>query len=113
RHSGEHGEHGRKRRGGFHGARRHGHGKGRSHDEQGSDQAGGGGIRHRMTLTEKVSELTTRGLIAADTDGTLRVTDQGSELRRLGRERLVAVKERSTAGVSESDLETTRRTLEA
>lgn len=111
RHSGgEHGEHGHKRHGGFHGGRA-GH-KRRAHGEHGSDQAGRG-IRHRMTLTEKLDDLTTRGLIAADADGTLRVTEQGTALRQSGRERLAAVKERSTAGISESDLETTRRTLQA
>lgn len=111
RHSGgEHGEHSRKRHGGFHGRRR-GHGKRRSHDEQGSNQAGSD-IRRRMTLSEKLDDLTTRGLIAADADGTLRVTEQGAALRQSGRASLAALKERSTAGISEGDLETTRRTLQ-
>ncbi|MBX3094592.1 MAG: hypothetical protein KF680_08680 [Cryobacterium sp.] len=65
-----------------------------------------------MTLAEKLDDLTARGLIAADADGTLRVTDQGTALRESGRASLAAVKERSTAGISESDLETTRRTLQ-
>lgn len=114
---GEHGErseHGQKRHGGFRSGIHAGHGghKRRARDEQGSDRAGRG-IRHRMTLTEKLNDLTTRGLITAHTDGTLRVTEQGAALRESGRANLAAIKERSTAGISENDLETTRRTLAA
>lgn len=73
--------------------------------------AGKAGARRRPTLEGKLADLEDRGLIAKGADGVLSLTEQGAALRIAGREALAALKERSTAGIPETDLETTRRTL--
>lgn len=77
------------------------------------DSGGAVGSRRRPTLEGKLADLEERGLIARGADGILSVTVQGAALRQTGRDSLAAVKERSIAGISEADLETTRRTLQA
>ncbi|HRN30395.1 MAG TPA: hypothetical protein PK890_11945, partial [Terrimesophilobacter sp.] len=75
--------------------------------------SGEAGARRRPTLEGKLADLEERGLIAKDANGTLSVTEQGAAVLAAGREALAALKERSTAGIPDADLETTRRTLRA
>ena len=99
---------GRGRRGGHHRGRGSGHESEREH-RAGHDE-GGRGHRKHVHLADRLADLETRGLISTGASGILSVTELGSETRRTGRETLTALKERSTAGISEGDLETTRRT---
>ena len=92
---------------------RRGHGMRAKLHERLHDSGHAADSRRRPTLEGKLADLDERGLISRDADGILSVTDQGAALRQSGRVALAAVKERSIAGISEADLETTRRTLHA
>lgn len=100
--------------------KRHGYGpEGEHRHERGNESkrrhAGGreNGRHNHVHLADRVGDLEARGLISKDASGILSVTESGAEVRRTGRETLTALKERTTAGISEGDLETTRRTLTA
>lgn len=94
---------------GRNGQRRHGH----SGDGHYGDRGHHGGSHKHVHLSDRLARLVEQGLLSRDASGILSITERGAEVRRAAREALAALRERSRVGISDADLETTRRTLAA
>lgn len=72
-----------------------------------------GGSHNHVHFSDRLARLEEQGLLSRDASGILSITERGAEVRRAAREALAALKECSRVGISDADLETTRRTLAA